>query len=266
MERRSRSQTRRTDGGVAGGAPGQNNNRHASSSRLPETGHAQLSYPRPPEQARTLSPDRRDRYRASGRGGYPDQGPTSLPPPRPDQYPPQTSSVPHSNSNSYNQYNSQYPINTGGYGELPPPRPNPPATMSYNNNTAPPRPDPPSGYQQTSTSNSQLQNPVSAQSPSKNTNVPPENKTVPPSNGSQVMLKNSSNFLMCLARVCTPYWPSTWGPLPMTIRCSLNPSSYASLMGTKFDGNIGFRHRTRHYFVKGSIHFIFTYNNAQEFI
>ena len=209
MERRSRSQTRRNDGGVGGGqggvgggAAGQNNNRHASSSRIPETGHASLSYPRPPEQARTLSPDRRDRYRASGRGYT--EGPTSLPPPRPDQYPTQPSSVPHSNSNSYNQYNQQYPINTGGYGELPPPRPNPPATMSYNNN-APPRPDPPSGYQQTSTSNSQLHNPVSAHSPSKNTNVSPENKPAPPNTGPQVMLKDSSNFPKCLAGVHTPY-------------------------------------------------------------
>ena len=188
MERRSRSQTRRNDGGVS--VPGQNPNRHASSSRLPETSHASLSYPRPPEQARTLSPDRRDRYRASGRG-YPDpnrEGPASLPPPRPDQYP---NSVPHSNSNSYNQYNQQFSLSTNGYGEMPPPRPNPPSTMSYNNNNAPPRPDPPSGYQQNSTSNSQLQNPVSAHSPSKNTNTLPENKATPPSNVAQVMPKNS---------------------------------------------------------------------------
>jgi len=108
MERRSRSQTRRNE---AGAVSGPNPNRHASSSRVPETAHASLSYPRPPEQARTLSPDRRDRYRASGRG-YPDpnrEGPTSLPPPRPEQYP-ATNSVPHSNSNSYNQYNQQYPF------------------------------------------------------------------------------------------------------------------------------------------------------------
>ena len=154
MERRSRSQTRRNEGsggslmaGAGGGAvPAAISSRHASSSRLPEAGHAALSYPRPPEQARTLSPDRRERYRASGRGYgpvHPGEGPASLPPPRPDTHPQgQGGSVTHSNSNSYNQYNhSQYPL-TNGYGELPPPRPHPP----YSGGGAPPRPDPPSGY------------------------------------------------------------------------------------------------------------------------
>ena len=149
MERRSRSQTRRNEGSGVGVAPttGTNNvnnsSRHASSSRVPETGQNSLSY-RPPEQARTLSPDRRDRYRASGRG-FPGEGPVSLPPPRPDPHPSGPSSVPHSNSNSYNQYNhSQYPL-TNGYGELPPPRPHHP--YGGIGGAAPPRPEPPSGYQ-----------------------------------------------------------------------------------------------------------------------
>ena len=148
MERRSRSQTRRNDGSGGVGVPisGPNNvnnsSRHASSSRVPETGQNSLSY-RPAEQARTLSPDRRDRYRASGRG-YPGEGPVSLPPPRPDPHPSGPSSVPHSNSNSYNQYNSQYPL-SNGYGELPPPRPHQP--YGGVGGSAPPRPEPPSGYQ-----------------------------------------------------------------------------------------------------------------------
>ena len=149
MERRSRSQTRRNgDLQLVGGQPTSSGGRHASSSRLPETSHGSLSLPysRPPEQARTLSPERRDRYRASYREGG--GGPTSLPPPRPDHYP-TSSSVPHSNSNSYNQYNQSYPLNPARYvtqGEAaPPPRPLPPGTSSYNNNTAsaPPRPEPP---------------------------------------------------------------------------------------------------------------------------
>ena len=90
-----------------------------------------------------MSPDRRDRYRASGRG-YPGEGPVSLPPPRPDPHPSGPSSVPHSNSNSYNQYNSQYPL-SNGYGELPPPRPHQP--YGGVGGSAPPRPEPPSGYQ-----------------------------------------------------------------------------------------------------------------------
>ena len=152
MERRSRSQTRRNGEMVAAG---QNSNRHASSSRLPETSHGQLSLPysRPPEQARTLSPDRRDRYRASyreGIGGH--NGPTSLPG-RADHYP-TSASVPHSNSNSYNQYNHPYPLNPARFapgGEAPPPRPLPPSTLAYNNNNnnpapVPPRPDPPTSY------------------------------------------------------------------------------------------------------------------------
>ena len=148
MERRSRSQTRRNGEMVVNGQP---NGRHASSSRLPETSHGSLSLPysRPPEQARTLSPDRRDRYRASYREGM-TGGPTSLPPTR-DHYP-TSSSVPHSNSNSYNQYNQSYHLNPARFvpgGEVPPPRPLPPSTLTYNNNNTapvPPRPDPPAGY------------------------------------------------------------------------------------------------------------------------
>jgi hypothetical protein len=146
MERRSRSQTRRQGEGQHGAAPAPGPpgpaQRHASSSRLPEvvSGHAALSF-RAPEQARTLSPDRRDRYRASGRGYQGEAGPASLPPPRPE---PQ-GSVPHSNSNSYNQYNhAQFPVLTNGYGELPPPRPHPPYGGA---GAAPPRPEPPAGYQ-----------------------------------------------------------------------------------------------------------------------
>ena len=154
MERRSRSQTRRAGEGLVPGpaAPGPGA-RHASSGRLPETSHGQLSLPysRPPEQARTLSPDRRDRYRASYReagaqgGGA---GPVSLPG---GQYP-TSSSVPHSNSNSYNQYNqSVYPLNpryVSGGEAGPPPRPLPPVSSgpgyaTSNTGPAPPRPDPP---------------------------------------------------------------------------------------------------------------------------
>ena len=164
MERRSRSQTRRNEGGgvvgVAPSATGPNNvnnsSRHASSSRVPETGQNSLSY-RPAEQARTLSPDRRDRYRASGRG-YPGEGPVSLPPPRPDPHPSGPSSVPHSNSNSYNQYNQSYALNpryvTQGAEAAPPPRPLPPSSgPGYAApNNAPPRPDPPSSNPYNSTS------------------------------------------------------------------------------------------------------------------
>ena len=76
-------------------------------------------------------------------------GPTSLPSGR-DHYP-TSSSVPHSNSNSYNQYNQSYHLNPARFvpgGEVPPPRPLPPSTLTYNNNNtaAPPRPDPPAGY------------------------------------------------------------------------------------------------------------------------
>ena len=180
MERRSRSQTRGT------GGPNPGSNRHASSSRLPES----LSFPsRPPEQARTLSPDRRERYRNPGavreQSSY--------------------NNTPHSNSNSYNQYTQGYP--GGGYGEVPPPRPNPPATtLSYtnNNNNAPPRPDPPTGYnnshQNNSTSASHLQQQPN-NSPSKNTNIsPPESKNSVASNGAQVMQK-FLEFSRCLASV-----------------------------------------------------------------
>ena len=155
MERRSRSQTRRAGEGFAvpgpQGAAGQPGGRHASSGRLPETSHAQLSLPysRPPEQARTLSPDRRDRYRASYREGQV-AGPVSIPGGG-GQYP-TSNSVPHSNSNSYNQYNQpSYNLNpryvTGT--EQAPPRPLPPSSSGAGgyaapSNNAPPRPDPPS--------------------------------------------------------------------------------------------------------------------------
>ena len=108
MERRSRSQTRRAGELSLSG-------RHPSSSRdLPQP--LSLPYSRPPDQARTLSPDRRDRYRASYRDSLPHQPP---------------SSVPHSNSNSYNQYNHPYPLN------------HPAPRQQYSNNNVPPRPEPP---------------------------------------------------------------------------------------------------------------------------
>ena len=149
MERRSRSQTRRAgEGFVPGpqGAAGGPGGRHASSGRLPETSHGQLSLPysRPPEQARTLSPDRRDRYRASYREGQVTGGPTSMPG---GQYP-TSNSVPHSNSNSYNQYNQSYNLNPRYVtGAEAPPRPLPPSSGAGGYaapNNAPPRPDPPS--------------------------------------------------------------------------------------------------------------------------
>ena len=99
MERRSRSQTRRAGELSLSG-------RHPSSSRdLPQP--LSLPYSRPPDQARTLSPDRRDRYRQSYRD-----------------------SLPHSNSNSYNQYNQPYPL------APPPPRPQLP-TYSTTSPTSP---------------------------------------------------------------------------------------------------------------------------------
>ena len=162
MERRSRSQTRRAgEGFVPGPAASGPGGRHASSGRLPETSHAQLSLPysRPPEQARTLSPDRRDRYRASYREaqgtGASNVGPASMP--GGGQYP-TSNSVPHSNSNSYNQYNQSYALNpryvSQGAEAAPPPRPLPPSSgPSYAApSNAPPRPDPPSSNPYTSTS------------------------------------------------------------------------------------------------------------------
>jgi len=201
MERRSRSQTRREGGGgtglVVGGVPGGGGggvqSRHASSSRVQETN---LSVPpaRQNDQARTLSPERRDRYRSSGRGqsghpdpsrnhpepprGHPDPSrshpdpprghydpgrgpPETQPPPRPDAY----NSHSTSNSNSYNQYNQQYMPSTNGYSEsAPPPRPNPPASLS-NLTNPPPRPDPPQ-----STSSPSV-NPYAGSSPTKNNNL-----------------------------------------------------------------------------------------------
>merc|ERR1719410_1580761 len=108
MERRSRSQTRRA-GELS------ISSRHTSNSRDIQP-PLSLPYSRPPEQARTLSPDRRDRYRASYRDSLPHQPP---------------SSVPHSNSNSYNQYNHPYPLN------------HPAPRQQYSNNNVPPRPEPP---------------------------------------------------------------------------------------------------------------------------
>lgn len=175
MERRSRSQTRRNEAGAVPGATTgapQGAGRHASSSRVPENGGPPpLSYPRPPEQARTLSPDRRERYRSSGRG-YP-EGLASLPPPRPEPHP---SSVPHSNSNSYNQYNSGYPL-SNGHGELPPPRPQLPYS---NGGGAPPRPEPPSGYQ--------------AQQPAPSPSKPPGAEQKPGGPLAQVTLPHHSIF------------------------------------------------------------------------
>lgn len=180
MERRSRSQTRRNEGGVGGPVPAPgppNGSRHASSSRLAEQ-QAGLSY-RPMDQARTLSPDRRDRYRASQRG----DGPTSLPPPRPE-HPSGQSSVPHSNSNSYNQYNQQYPQLTNGYGELPPPRPQPP----YGGAVAPPRPEPPSGYQPGGHASQPAPQPAPPTSPpAPSPSKPPGEKTGAPPAPAQVV-------------------------------------------------------------------------------
>jgi hypothetical protein len=71
--------------------------------------------------ARTLSPDRKDRYRASGRGGggyvY-DMSPTAGGvPPSHHMLPAATGS----NANSYNQYNnSSQSYGAGGYGSSPP--------------------------------------------------------------------------------------------------------------------------------------------------
>ena len=178
MERRSRSQTRRAGEGFVPGPQGASRGpggRHASSGRLPETSHGQLSLPysRPPEQARTLSPDRRDRYRASYREGGAQgngAGPASMPG---GQYP-TSSSVPHSNSNSYNQYNQSYALNpryVTGAEAAPPPRPLPPSSgpgYAAPGNTAPPRPDPPSSNPYNSTSPNV--------SPSKTSNLVPQDK------------------------------------------------------------------------------------------
>jgi hypothetical protein len=69
--------------------------------------------------ARTLSPDRKDRYRASGRGGgygY-DMPPTAAGVPPHHMVPAATGS----NANSYNQYNSNsQSYGAGGYGSSPP--------------------------------------------------------------------------------------------------------------------------------------------------
>ena len=139
MERRSRSQTRRA-GELSVSS------RHTSSSRdLPPP--LSLPYSRPPDQARTLSPDRRDRYRASYRDSLPHQPP---------------SSVPHSNSNSYNQYNHPYPLNHPA-----------PRQQQYNNNNVPPRPEPPT-YTTTNTSATS----PSSVSPNKQANNLPADKQV----------------------------------------------------------------------------------------
>jgi hypothetical protein len=119
MERRSRSQVRRVEnnGPVNGLAA---HSRHASSTRAEQqpvvagghlNGHAGLG-----DQARTLSPDRKDRYRASGRGyGYEaTNGPAAY---HHQGVPGLGNGGGGSNANSYNQYNSQPPY---GYGPSPP--------------------------------------------------------------------------------------------------------------------------------------------------
>ena len=144
MERRSRSQVRRIDNGLSTVS-----SRHASTTRADQP---------PLDPARTLSPDRKDRYRSSGRGngngggfnGYaPAPGGNVLYngqmnggnyPPQPDImagqggiHLPEQPHGQHSNSNSYNQYTHNPPpiistnpaslppqSNVNGYGEYRP--------------------------------------------------------------------------------------------------------------------------------------------------
>jgi hypothetical protein len=119
MERRSRSQVRRVENAALAGGGGLGSqtahSRHASSTRVAEpmmlNGGAE-------QGARTLSPDRKDRYRASGRGGYGyDMPPTAGVPPH-HMVPAATGS----NANSYNQYNNSnsQSYGAGGYGSSPP--------------------------------------------------------------------------------------------------------------------------------------------------
>ena len=120
MERRSRSQVRRVENGLAP------HSRHVSSSRLEQGVRTDVGVrPEQPEQSRTLSPDRKDRYRSSGRGpgfpstGFPITGFPNYTSGYPGHPPPSDNLVnhptPHSNSNSYNQYTMN------PYGEVPPP-------------------------------------------------------------------------------------------------------------------------------------------------
>ncbi len=122
MERRSRSQVRRVENAtLAGGGGGLGSqtahSRHASSTRVAEP---MMLNGGVEQGARTLSPDRKDRYRASGRGGYGyDMPPTAgVPPPSHHMVPAATGS----NANSYNQYNNSQPSSygAGGYGSSPP--------------------------------------------------------------------------------------------------------------------------------------------------
>jgi hypothetical protein len=121
MERRSRSQVRRVEnaalaGGGGGSLGGQTaHSRHASTTRVAEP---MMLNGGVEQGARTLSPDRKDRYRASGRGGgygY-DMPPTAGVPPH-HMVPAATGS----NANSYNQYNSNsQSYGAGGYASSPP--------------------------------------------------------------------------------------------------------------------------------------------------
>ena len=155
MERRSRSQVRRLENG---GVPP--HTRHASSSRVEAAQPPSLDNRAAVEsQSRTLSPERKDRsYRASGRGfpitGYPDRSGGGAGGGYADRsagfndrggvyngggYPPD-SNMPqsHSNSNSYNQYNSGPLMNP--YGEVAPPRPTPPTSLPANLTQPPSQP------------------------------------------------------------------------------------------------------------------------------
>ena len=131
MERRSRSQVRRVENGLAP------HSRHVSSSRLEQGVRTDVgARTEQSEQSRTLSPDRKDRYRSSGRGpGFPSTGfPITGFPNYTTGYPahpsagenmPINNNIPHSNSNSYNQYTQQLQMNA--YGDVPPPPPTPPS-------------------------------------------------------------------------------------------------------------------------------------------
>ena len=128
--------------------------RHASSSRVDshDPRHARAE----PQDSRTLSPDRKDRYRSSGRAGnngfpngmYATDGFKSGYAPSPEAMPNNLGI--HSNANSYNQYDHQGPhgahqsshgvlqgaphqgaqqLSLNAYGEVPPPRPTPPTSL-----------------------------------------------------------------------------------------------------------------------------------------
>ena len=115
--------------GLGSGGPS-GHSRHASSTRAEQqqlTGHHSINGLDQQQQARTLSPDRKDRYRASGRGyGYDATSGGGLPYHHPGGQPAMGGAGGGSNSNSYNQYNSQPPFG-GGYGsEM---RPTPPSSL-----------------------------------------------------------------------------------------------------------------------------------------